>query len=94
MGAAVSTEDGWLTLLSIVGAGICMFDGVEVDEVLYPMLVRQRRIVPATEGAGKFRGAPASLVEYGPLECSMRVVFSADSCINAPQGERSYFSRE
>ena len=88
LGAAAAKEDGWLTLLSVVSAGVCLFDSIEVDEIQYPMLVRQRRIVPDSEGAGMFRGAPSSLVEFGPLDCTMRVVFGSDGRINAPQGVR------
>ena len=88
MGAAVANQDGWLTLLSIVGAGLSLIDSVEVDELLYPIVVKQRRIVPDSEGAGRFRGAPASLVEFAALGCDLRVVFGADGCVNSPQGVR------
>ena len=88
LGAAAASEDGWLTLMSVVSAGVCMFDSIEVDEIQYPMRVRQRRIVPDSEGAGMFRGAPSSLVEFGPVDCTMRVVFGSDGRINPPQGVR------
>ena len=88
LGAAAAREDGWLTLLSVVSAGVCLFDSVEVDEIQYPLRVRQRRLVPNSEGAGTFRSAPASLVEFGPIDCTMRVVFGSDGRVNRPQGVR------
>ena len=30
----------------------------------------RQRIVPDSEGAGRFRGAPGAYVEYGPVDCS------------------------
>ena len=88
LGAAAAQEDGWLTLLSVVSAGVCLFDSVEVDEIQYPLRVRQRRLVPNSEGAGTFRSAPSSLVEFGPIDCTMRVVFGSDGRVNRPQGVR------
>ena len=74
LGGASPSEDGWLTCFIAGSAGLGFYDSVEVNEIAYPMRVFQRRLVPDTEGAGRFRGAPASMVEYGPVGCSLRVV--------------------
>ena len=59
--------DGWLTILGIGAAGFLMRDSVEIDEMKYPMLVTEQRIIPDSEGAGRFRGSPGAYVEYGPV---------------------------
>src|SRR5262249_36513910 len=41
-----------------------------------------------TEGAGRTRGAPSLLVEFGPVGCEIEVGYVSDGCINAPRGVR------
>ena len=88
LGAASPTEDGWLTCFIAGSAGFGFYDSVEVNEIGYPIHVDQRRLVPDTEGAGRFRGASASMVEFGPVGCSLRVVTQSDGTVNAAQGAR------
>ena len=88
LGAAGPSEDGWLTLFGVGSAGQCLWDSVEVDEMLYPIRVRERRIVTDSEGAGEYCGAPASFVEFGPVDCSLRVIYVTDGTLNAPLGAR------
>ena len=88
LGAASPSEDGWLTCFTPGCAGLGFYDSVEVNEIGYPIRVFQRRLVPNTEGAGRFRGAPASHVEFGPVGCSLRVVYQSDGTVNPAQGVR------
>ena len=80
--------DGWLTLGGIGDAGQPFRDSVEIDEIAHPIRVLEQRIIPDREGAGRRRGAPAAVVEYGPVDTSLEVMFNSDGSINAPQGVR------
>ena len=88
LGAASASEDGWLTCFSADSAGLGYYDSIEVNEIAYPFRVLQRRIVPDTEGAGRFRGASSSMVEFGPVGCPMRVVYTSDGTVYPAQGVR------
>ena len=88
LGAAHPREDAWLTVGHIGAAGMCMYDSVEVDEMKYPVRVTDRRVVADTEGAGKFRGAPSSRVEFGPVGCSLEAVYASDGRFNPALGAR------
>jgi N-methylhydantoinase B len=63
-------------------------DSIEVAEMLYPIRVHDRRLVPDTEGAGQFTGAPSSMAEFGPVDCAMSVNFVSDGCQNVALGVR------
>jgi N-methylhydantoinase B len=88
LGGASATADGWLTILTPGTAGMCLWDSVEIDELQYPILVHERRLVPDSEGAGRWRGAPALSVEFGPLDEPVDVIFAVDGRINGPLGVR------
>src|SRR5262249_56758302 len=88
VGAATPCGDGCLTYLH-VGNGVMSFvDSVELDELYQPIRVDERRLIPDTEGAGRTRGAPGLLVEFGPVGCEIEVGYVSDGCINAPRGVR------
>ena len=53
-----------------------------------PIHVSTRRLVPDSEGAGRYRGASAIEVEFGPVDCRMEAGFVADGKIHVPQGAR------
>ena len=88
LGAASPFEDGWLVLISAGTAGLGLFDSIEMNELRHPLRVFRRCLLPDTEGAGKFRGAPSSLVEYGPVSCEIRAVYQSDGTANPPRGVR------
>jgi N-methylhydantoinase B len=88
LGGASPTADGWLTVLTPGTAGMGLWDSVEIDELHYPIRVRERRLLPDSEGAGRFRGAPAVRVEFGPIDEPLDVIFAVDGRINGPQGVR------
>lgn len=78
-GPATSDCDGWVTFIVPVSGGFCYRDSVEIDEQMYPIIVKSIEIVPDSGGGGKFQGAPATLVEYGPASTSsVRIVYSSD----------------
>ena len=87
-GAAAPNEDGWLTITHIGTAGLMFLDSIEVDELRHPIMIQTRRLAPDTEGAGRYRGAPGLHTEYGPRECSMRVMYAGDGMHNAASGVR------
>ena len=86
LGGASPTADGWLTILTPGTAGMCLWDSVEIDELHYPIRVHERRLVPDSEGAGRWRGAPALRVEFGPIDEPIDVLFAVDGRINGPVG--------
>ena len=88
VGTATPTTDGWLTLAGIGAAGLCFWDSVEVDEVRHPIRIAARHIIPDSEGAGRYRGAPASHVEYGPVASALTVAYMSDGTVNGPRGAR------
>ena len=87
-GQASPSEDGWLVMGSAGGAGQGFCDSIEVDESLYPIRIAVRGLVADSEGAGRFRGAPSSIVEYGPVDCDLTVLIGSDGEINPPLGAR------
>jgi N-methylhydantoinase B len=87
-GAGGPYNDGWLTICHAGNGGMLFVDSVEVDELNFPILVREQRIEPDTEGAGEFRGAPSARVEYGPLVGDLRLVYAGDGHINPAAGVR------
>jgi N-methylhydantoinase B len=87
-GAGAPTTDAWLTTFHVGGAGMLRRDSVEVAERRHPILVETQRLVPDTEGAGRFRGAPSAYVEYGPVGTSIFVAYGADGAVNPALGAR------
>ncbi len=80
--------DGWITYGLPVAAGLMYRDSVEIDELKHPIEVRYLRLMPGTGGAGKFRGAPAMEVAYGPKERPMDVIWPCDGTVYPPKGVR------
>ena len=87
-GAGSPTQDGWLTILHAGNAGMCYQDSIEVDELRHPIFVHQRRLMPNTEGPGRFRGALGAYSEFAPVDCDMTVAYISDGNINPAQGTR------
>jgi N-methylhydantoinase B len=87
-GAGHPHGDGWLTNGETSDGGSMMRDSTEVLELLRPIRVWADRIVPDTEGAGRFRGAPSLYVEYGPVDTSLNVLYAADGTVNPALGVR------
>ncbi|HXP37387.1 MAG TPA: hydantoinase B/oxoprolinase family protein, partial [Solirubrobacteraceae bacterium] len=68
--------------------GSMMRDSTEVLELLRPIRVWSDRLVPDTEGAGRFRGAPSLYIEYGPVDTELEVLYAADGTVNPALGVR------
>lgn len=85
-GAGAPRADGWLTVIGVGVAGLQMHDSVEVDEMKYPIEIRAQRIIQDSEGAGRQRGAPGALVEYGPIGTDLEIIYTSDGTHNAPKG--------
>ncbi|MGD9536632.1 MAG: hydantoinase B/oxoprolinase family protein [Alphaproteobacteria bacterium] len=87
-GAAAPTTDAWLTIGHVGNAGLVFQDSIEIDEIHHPIYVHARMLLPDTEGAGRTRGAPAALAEFGPLDGRLEIGYVSDGAINAAKGTR------
>ncbi len=86
-GAAAAKADAWLTICHAGNSGLCFVDSVELDELHFPVLVKTRRLVVDTEGAGRTRGAPSAVCEYGPIGGGkLEVSYITDGAINNAKG--------
>ncbi len=87
-GAGAPATDAWVTVGHVGNAGFCSLDSVELDEQRQPLWVRSRKLVPDSEGAGKFKGAPSIAVEFGPVGCALSVGYVSDGMHNPAKGVR------
>ena len=88
-GAGTPVSDGFLSIIHVGNAGMCRHDSIEVDELHHPVFVKDRHLVPDTDGPGQFRGALSAFVEFGPVpDCTMDVLYTADGTINPALGAR------
>jgi N-methylhydantoinase B len=81
-------HDGWLTYGNAVTNGLMFRDSVEIDEQKYPIRVREIRVRPDSEGAGRRRGAPGTRVAYGPKRDPMTAAYVTDCHYHPPRGAR------
>ena len=87
-GPAAPGADGWLTYCLPTAAGLVHLDSVELAESRYPIAVESARIVAGSGGAGRWRGAPATEIVYGPTHGPITAVIPSDGHHVAPQGVR------
>jgi N-methylhydantoinase B/oxoprolinase/acetone carboxylase alpha subunit len=87
-GAAGPSADGWLNVAHVGNGGLMLRDSTEVDELRHPIRIVEDRIVQDSEGAGRHRGAPSARVEFGPVDCSLEVMWASDGNVNAALGAR------
>lgn len=87
-GAGAPTCDGWLSIVHVGNAGLCFQDSVELDEIRQPILVQGRRLIPDSEGAGRFRGALGCEAIFGPTEAPICIAYVSDGNHHPPQGTR------
>jgi N-methylhydantoinase B len=78
--------DGWITYAMPDCAKTIYIDSIEVLERKYPLRFDCLRLLADTGGAGRFRGAPASELTYGPTTAEMQVFYFADFADNPPAG--------
>jgi N-methylhydantoinase B len=77
-GPGTPSVDGWITYNAPGGAGLVYRNSIEIDEHKYPMHYDSLRLEPDSGGAGRFRGAPAATLEFGPTDEPMSVAYSID----------------
>jgi N-methylhydantoinase B len=87
-GPASPQADGWVTYGLPVVAGLMYRDSIELDEIKHPIHIESIRLMAASGGAGRLRGAPATEVVYGPRQDPMTVVIPSDCQINPARGVR------
>lgn len=79
-------HDGWITYGNAVTNGLMFRDSVEIDELKYPVRVREIRMRTDSEGAGRRRGAPGAVSLYGPKTTTMHAAYVSDGVVNPPRG--------
>ncbi len=67
-GAATAETDAWFTICHPGNAGMSCIDSVELDELHFPVIIKDRHIICDTEGSGRQIGAPSAYCEFGPIE--------------------------
>ena len=87
-GPGTFCNDGWLSLFTMGNAGMPFYDSIEIDELHHPIRIMARRVVPDTEGAGAFRGAPGILTEFRPVGTDIEIGFVSDGTISPALGVR------
>jgi N-methylhydantoinase B len=87
-GAASATEDAWLTVGHVGNGGLVRRDSVELDELHHPIRVVAQKILPDTEGAGRFRGAPSAYAEFGPVDTELVCMYASDGAVTPARGAR------
>lgn len=87
-GPATAQEDGWLSFVAIAAAGLLYRDSIEVDEQKYPIAIARSELRPDSEGAGRHRGAPGNLCEYGPRAGVMQVFYALEGVVHRSEGVR------
>jgi N-methylhydantoinase B len=63
-------------------------DSIEIDELKHPMLFKTIRMMSGTAGAGRFRGAPAMEVAFGPRDTAMNTLWPCDGTHYPAKGVR------
>ncbi|WP_037138649.1 hydantoinase B/oxoprolinase family protein [Rhodococcoides fascians] len=87
-GPADATEDGWITYGNSVTNGLMFRDSIEMDEQKYPIRVEELRIRTDSEGAGQRRGAPGTILRFGPKTDRMTAFYATDGVVYPPRGVR------
>jgi len=85
-GPAAYNTDGWLDYFIPVVAGMMYRDSIELDEQKYPIHIWVNELIPDTEGAGQWRGAPSAITIYGPKKRPMSVAYYTDGHDFPPKG--------
>jgi len=91
-GGASSSADGWFHYSHAGNGGMGFIDSVELTELYHPIRIYKRGFVMDAGGAGRQRGAPGKYVEYGPIDCEIKVAYVSDGAKNNARGARGGFS--
>ena len=88
-GAAMPDVDGWVTVGDLGAMGMVHMDSIESDEIQYPFYIYERNLLQDSEGPGKFRGAPGTYADYGPMPgATMQVIYMTDGSVFPAPGAR------
>jgi N-methylhydantoinase B len=87
-GPASPFVDGWPTFQRPVTGALIYHDSVEIDEQRYPILIRERRLIPDSGGAGEFRGGQATRIVIEARFAPVTISYAMESRLNPPQGVR------
>ena len=89
-GPALHGHDGWMAYGLPAGGAALYRSKVELDELAYPIMIHRNEIVLDSEGAGKWRGAPAFETEFGPVNepdaNEMTIAYFGNSQVFPPKG--------
>lgn len=88
-GAAAPRADAWVSIAHVGNAGLCHQDSIEVDEMVFPIVVKGRHFIADSGGAGRQRGGPGAHVEFGPVDgCRLEVGYVSNGAVNPANGAR------
>lgn len=87
-GPATPFVDGWPTYQRPVCGALLYHDSVEVDEQRYPILIRERALVPDSGGAGRQRGGLATRVTIEARDDDLTLTYGLEGKFNPPKGVR------
>ena len=87
-GPASARCDGWVTYGITVISGLLYRDSVEIDEQKYPLVIKSLKLAQDSGGPGRFRGAPAVEVQYGPKGDPVTFTFPMEGYETPAKGVR------
>jgi N-methylhydantoinase B len=87
-GPGTARGDAWLTYSHVGNGAMAYIESIEMAELHHPILVRERALLPDSEGAGKHCGAPSLRISFEALDTSLTLVYASDGTINRAAGIR------
>lgn len=85
-GGATARGDGWLTYSHVGNGAMAYIESIEMAELHHPILVRERMLLPDSEGAGAFCGAPSLRILYEAVGADITLVYASDGVFNPAEG--------
>ncbi len=87
-GPGTAQGDAWLTYSHVGNGAMAYIESIEMAELHHPILVRERALLPDSEGAGKHCGAPSLRISLEAIDTSLTLVYASDGTINRAAGIR------
>ena len=85
-GGATPRGDAWLTYSHVGNGAMAYIESIEMAELHHPILVRERMLLPDSEGAGTHCGAPSLRILYEAVGTDVTVVYASDGAVNPAEG--------
>lgn len=85
-GAATPHADGWLTATDAVTLGMGLLDSAELDEIAFPIRVLEQRLIPDSEGPGRFCGAPGAMTVMEAVDTPIEIWYGSDGSVHPAEG--------